>query len=519
MNGRVVWVFHAHLPFVRHPEHPRFFEEDWLFEAIETCYLPLYSVLDGWRRDGVPARVTMSISPTLCAMWQDDLLKERFRAYLDRRSAIWGEERARVPPSWRPWVDAERNRIGEMRRLFEGLGGDLVAAFAGLEQAGVCELATTAATHALLPLFSAHSELVRQQVQVGVDAHRRAFGRTPRGFWLPECGWFDGVGEVLQSAGIAYTFVEGASLWGASPGPQGGLRCPVWSTDGPLVLGRDPELARHLWSRDVGIPGCPEFLDFHRDATFELSDEAVKPHVLPTGARVPLGLRHHRVTHRASGHGDKQAYDPELAERAVHREVETLATRLVDGLRRSAAEMGRPAHLVAPFDAELFGHWWREGPSFLDGLARATATELEWKSGAELLRGEPWERVRIAPGTWGESGDASVWLRPETSWMWRELLDLVSAWEAQQPAPRGARPLVLRTHAQLTREIFLAVASDWPFLVTMGTAPDYASARVREHVDRARQLLAMLETDTVEPPVLAEIRDLDAIFPWLDTES
>ncbi|MEL6188867.1 MAG: DUF1957 domain-containing protein, partial [Myxococcota bacterium] len=106
-----------------------------------------------------------------------------------------------------------------------------------------------------------------------------------------------------------------------------------------------------------------------------------------------------------------------------------------------------------------------------------------------------------------------------TSWMWRELLDLVSAWEAQQPAPRGARPLVLRTHAQLTREIFLAVASDWPFLVTMGTAPDYASARVREHVDRARQLLAMLETDTVEPPVLAEIRDLDAIFPWLDTES
>lgn len=515
----MVWVFHAHLPFVRHPEHPRFFEEDWLFEAIETCYLPLYQVLDGWRREGLPARLTVSLSPTLVAMWQDRLLQDRFRAYLDRRSALWLEERSRVGAAGQSWVDAERERIGVARRTFEGLGGDLVRAFADLEAAGVCELATTAATHALLPLFASHRELVRQQVRVAVESHRRAFGRVPRGFWLPECGWFEGVGEILHAAGIAFTIVEGASLLGATPGPQGGLRRPVWSTDGLLVLGRDPELARHLWSREVGIPGCPEFLDFHRDATFERSSEAIRPHLLPTGARVPLGLRHHRVTHRMSGTGDKEAYEPELARSAVDREVARLAGRLVRGLGRSSRDLGRPAHLVAPFDAELFGHWWREGPSFLDGLVRATQDKLQWVTGSELLRGEPWEQVRIAPGTWGEEGDASIWLRPETSWIWSELMELVTAWEAQQPPPVDARALVKNTHAQLTREVFLAAASDWPFLVTMGTAPDYASSRVRAHVDRARRLLAMLEADAVEPPVLAEMSAAATIFPWLDAEA
>ena len=82
-QGYFSLVLHAHLPFVRHPEHEKFLEESWLFEAVTETYLPLVQMLAGWRRDQLDAKITLSLSPTLCAMLQDDLLRRRYEKHLD----------------------------------------------------------------------------------------------------------------------------------------------------------------------------------------------------------------------------------------------------------------------------------------------------------------------------------------------------------------------------------------------------------------------------------------------------
>ena len=77
-KGYLSIVLHGHLPYVRHPEHEDFLEEDWFYEAITETYLPLLKVFEGLVNDGVDFRLTMSITPTLASMFIDPLLQERY---------------------------------------------------------------------------------------------------------------------------------------------------------------------------------------------------------------------------------------------------------------------------------------------------------------------------------------------------------------------------------------------------------------------------------------------------------
>src|SRR6185295_3737061 len=95
-QGYLMVVLHAHLPFVRHPEHRYFLEENWLYEAVTATYLPLLEVWQGLYRDGIQFRVTMSMSPPLVTMLRDDVLKHRTAAYLDRLLALAADEKRRT---------------------------------------------------------------------------------------------------------------------------------------------------------------------------------------------------------------------------------------------------------------------------------------------------------------------------------------------------------------------------------------------------------------------------------------
>ena len=517
MKGRVLWALHAHLPYVRHPEHPHFFEEDWFFEALESCYLPLLDVFEGWVRDGIRARFVMSISPPLLAMWQDPVLQTRFRAYLDRRTALWFEERQRNNGDRKILAEYEARRVAQARATYERWDGDLVGAFALLAKKGLLELITTAGTHALLPLFAHRPDYIRAQIRAGIVAHTQAFGAPPVGFWLPECGWFEGVDEFLLDAGVRYTFLEGAGFARAKPLPHCGLWRPAASPKGLMLLGRDPVAARTIWSRDLGYPGDERYLDFHSDETWLLSSEEVDPFRLDSGHRVPLRLRYHRVTDRRSAPEDKELYVPERAFEAALEHADAFICEQSVALEAATASLGWPAVTVAPFDAELFGHWWREGPLFLDAMIRRTDHRFIWATGSDLLQQqEPVETIAPAVSTWGEHSDASVWLSSETAWIWPPILDAVEALARTSEKAMRGRPLIKRAHAQLAREVFLATSSDWPFLIRLKTASSYASERVRTHLHRCDQLVKMLEKGQIDPRRLEEWEQLNPIFPWMD---
>src|SRR5215470_9153591 len=152
MAGQLALILHAHLPFVRHPEHEHFLEEDWLFEAITETYIPLLQMMQRLVNDGVPFKLTMSLTPTLCAMLQDELLRERYVQHVDLIIDLAKREQKRNRTHPKLWELAKFycNLFSTIRAFFvDEWRCDLLAAFRQLRKTGALEIIASAGTHGL----------------------------------------------------------------------------------------------------------------------------------------------------------------------------------------------------------------------------------------------------------------------------------------------------------------------------------------------------------------------------------
>ena len=221
-TGSLCLVLHAHLPFVRHPEYEDFLEEDWLYEAISETYIPLIDLCERLLRDAVPFRLTLSITPTLAAMLEDPLLRERYLRHVERlcRLSLLECERTRWLPAFHPLALRHLAFFTHCREVFaDRWNGDLLRAFRVLQESGSVELITSGATHGFLPLMLGNRNLWRGQIRTAVREHERHFGRPPRGIWLPECGFEPGCDEILRENGLSYFFTEAHGLLLSQPRP------------------------------------------------------------------------------------------------------------------------------------------------------------------------------------------------------------------------------------------------------------------------------------------------------------
>jgi 1,4-alpha-glucan branching enzyme len=519
--GFVALHLHAHLPYVRHPEYGDHLEEDWLYEAISETYLPLLEVFDRLTDEGVPFRISVTMAPLLVAMLRDELLMGRYARHLDGLCELCDREvhRTRGDATFHPLALHYQAEFNGLRRLFgERYRRDLVSAFRRLEDAGRLELVTCAATHGFLPLLQGYPEAVRAQIQVAVVHHRLHFGRDPVGIWLPECGYYPGLDAFLAEAGLRYFHLDTHGITDATPRPRHGVLAPVLTPAGPAAFGRDPESSQQLWSSESGYPGDPDYREFYRDVGWDLDYEYVKPYLQPTGQRKNVGIKYHRITGRTA---HKEPYDPVRArERAAAHAGDFLLHRERQ-IEHAAARMGgvRPV-VVAPYDAELYGHWWYEGPRFLDTLARKAAFEqgiFRLATPGDYLRENP-EQERATPPlcSWGAGGYAGVWLDGSNDWVYRHLHKAAERMIALAGEHRNPDPLTRRALNQAARELLLAQSSDWAFIMKTGTMVDYAVRRTREHVLRFTRLHDQLRAGQLDAAWLAEVEAKDDLFPELD---
>lgn len=474
--GGVLLVLHAHLPYVRHPEHDDHLEERWLFEAMLESYLPLVAVLDGLSPYN-PARITLSLSPTLVAMLDDALLRARFERHLDRLHALCVALRDDELP--RAALDAHAAALRHARLTWARIGGDLPGAFARLAREGRLSLWTTGLTHALLPLFTGHPWFVDAQVALAVATHTRRFGAAPEGFWLPECGIAPGVDVALADHGLYATVLESHALLYGHPRPPDATARPVVTPAGVACFGRDVDAAAAVWSRETGYPAHPIYRDFHEDVGFRSDLSRLTDFLAADGSRTATGLKLWRVTdHQGS---PKQPWNPTLARTLSLAHARDFADRCARRLDALSLRGVTGPVIVAPYDAELFGHWWSEGTSFLAGLLAALGPRAITPRDY-LSRYGSHPRVTPNPSTWGEGGHLARWVHPSTTGMLREVDDSVRALASSTAPPAAKR--------QAFRELALMAASDWPFLVRSGTAADYARARVEDHRAALRALLS-----------------------------
>ncbi|MBV9618455.1 MAG: DUF1957 domain-containing protein [Verrucomicrobia bacterium] len=512
-------ILHAHLPFVRHPEHEHFLEEDWFFEAITETYIPLLQMMQRLANDNVPFKLTMSLTPTLCAMLGDELLRERYIRHLDLLTDLAARERNR---------NQNQLELAELsqfyfdlfcrsRRFFvDECKYNLLPAIRQLRDRGVLEIIGSAATHGLLPLIYEQSRAAaRSQVLIGCDAYVDLFGEEPKGFWLPECAYAPGLDSLLQEANLRWFVLDAHGLLFGNPQPHRAIYAPCYTRAGPAAFARDRDSSRQVWSAEEGYPGDPAYREFYRDVGFDLPLEHLGP--VARGVRKFSGVKYHRITGRSK---EKEFYDRVAAEKAADAHATHFLEQRRAQFRQLAAANGDPI-IVIPFDAELFGHWWFEGPRFLELFVRKAAfdqKDFRLTTPSEYLAAHPTQQmVEPAASTWGDKGHLEVWIDQNNSWIYSHLhtstLQMTKLAIAHKNNSNEQADRVLQ---QLARELLLAQSSDWAFLMRTGTARDYATKRTLDHLGRFNKLYDQFAAGQVDEKFLADCESRDNLFPNLN---
>jgi 1,4-alpha-glucan branching enzyme len=520
--ARVCLVLHGHLPYVHHPGYADFLEEDWFFEACVETYLPLLFILEDLAADRVPVRLAIGLTPPLLEMFRAPALLSKLERHLERRVLLAEAEAKRLKHD-ATLLPVARHYLGRFRQMhgfFVRERGDLAGAFRRHQAAGRLEILASTATHAVLPLV-ATPEARRLQVRLGTALYREVFGRAPRGFWLPECAYEPGVDRTLVEAGIQYVVLETHGVLAAGPATPFGVHRPLTLPAGLKAFGRDRPSGRQVWSSAVGYPGDPAYRELYRDLGFDGDYEYVKPWLHDDGIRRNIGFKYHRVTGKVELH-EKAPYDPAAAKARAQEHARHFLESRRDDVARLRAKFGGVAPVVtAPYDLELFGHWWHEGPWFLEALFREAARrrDLGFRFGtpAEVLADEgPAPHGYAHLSTWGKNGFLEMWCAPENAWILRHQHELERRLLARVRAARVPTPRAARVLDQMTRELLLAQSSDWAFIISMGTSTHYAEKRAKDHVDRFLRLERMLDGSADDPPAfLDEIEAEDALFPGL----
>jgi len=519
VKGYLCMVLHGHLPYVRHPEHEDFLEEDWLYEAITETYIPLIAMFERLSAEKVPFRMTMSVTPTLAAMLTDGLLQDRYARHINKLIELAHKEveRTRWMPEFQRLAVMYLDLFTQARDLFERYHRNLVAAFRRFQDEGHLEIITCGATHGYFPLMDVAKDSVRAQVRVAVDHYARLFGRRPNGIWLPECGYQPGDDVLLKEAGLKYFFTDAHGVLHATPRPKYGVFAPVYCKSGVACFGRDMESSKQVWSSVEGYPGDYYYREFYRDVGFDLDFEYVRPYVHPDGIRINTGIKYYRIT----GPGNhKEPYDPAAAREKAAEHAGNFMFNREKQVEYLYDMLGRRPIIVSPYDAELYGHWWFEGPMWLEFLIRKLAFDqktLRMVTPPEYLAENPRNQV-VTPSlsSWGWKGYSEVWLQGTNDWIYRHLHKasrVMSALARQHPRAEG---ITRRALNQALRELLLAQSSDWAFILATGTHVPYAQKRTKEHLLRFFHLADEVRRDQIDESFLRGIESKDNIFADID---
>jgi len=522
-NAHFALVLHAHLPFIHHPEHDTFLEEDWLFEALTETYVPLLMAWERLLRDNVHFRITMSLTPPLLEMFDNSMLQQRYLRYLRERIELAEQECSREQRS-----DAERDTARHYLDRFRSIEDyyvrqydcNIIRAFREFQDLGHLEVLACPATHGFLPLMLTPNA-VRAQIEIGVATVARHMGRRPRGIWLSECAFRPGIDEVLAATGVEYFIVDAHGLLNAFPVPPTGVHAPVKSPAGVAVFGRDLESSKQVWSSEEGYPGDGDYREFYRDLGYDGSYEDIHSYLHNDGIRRNLGIKYHRVTGKVQLH-EKQLYHRESAVNRAREHAGHFVFCRQHQLQFLKAHLQTAPIVVAPYDAELYGHWWYEGPEFLEQIFR-TAQDV-WGDFAvttlsEYLDEHPPQHVAM-PGSssWGDKGYFEVWLNGANDWIYRHLhkaekrmIELAQTRASAVPSPRVRAAL-----GQAARELLLAQSSDWAFLMSVGTAAPYAEKRTRNHLNNFNRVHDMIRSGDVDIDYVERHYQQNPIFPDLD---
>ena len=519
-KGYVSFVLHAHLPFVHHPESEDYLEEQWLFEAISETYIPLLLNFGKLENEHVDFRITMSMTPPLLNMLDNTLLQERYIKYLQshielaKKEVIRNQDNESLKNLAQYYVDRYSNDLHVFKDIYKC---NIISGFKHFQDIGVLEIITCGATHGYFPILYVNEKTVRAQIAVGVKCYEKYFGRKPRGIWLPECGYVPEADKFLKEFGIEYAILESHGILYADPTPIYGTCAPIVSPGGLVCFGRDMKSSQQVWSSIDGYPGDYNYREFYRDIGYEADYEYIKPYIAHNGVRVHTGIKYHRITGKTD---QKDYYDVQWAKDSAERQAGHFMNSRTEQIGNISEYMEKPPIILCPYDAELYGHWWYEGPYWLYILFKKIYYDecnFELITPSEYIDRYPEMQV-CAPcrSSWGANGYSGVWLNPTNDYVHRHLHKAGDRMVELATSYPDADGIIKTALNQAARELLQAQTSCWLFIITNGTMVDYAKKRIKDHIGRFTKLYYQIKNDEIDEDFLKDISKKDCVFPDID---
>lgn len=566
-KGSFAFVLHSHLPYVlSHGRWPH--GTDWLCEAAAETYLPIIKILRELQTEGKNPKLTIGLSPVLCEQLCDQTFKSEFVSYLNLKLKS-------VRDDIKEFIGLEQHNLLDIGRFWENwytstienfdrLNQDIVGEFKSLQSDGLVEIISCGATHGYYPLLS-KDESLQVQTKAAVKNYEKHFSQKPKGIWLPECAYrpaYDwtppvsingkqeskmrkGVDEFLSENDIEFFIVDSALLKGGQaigayldrfeslqklfkqfqssvanrPEEKDKTPYEVYlvasdpSKKPVAVFSRNPETGLLVWLGKHGYPGESDYLEFHKK-------------------RWPSGHKYWSVTSANSELDQKLEYNRDAALARVSGNASNFVSKVSELLGEYQADSSSNGILIAPYDTELFGHWWFEGPMFL----KHVLSKIEDNKDIEtvflsdyLEKTKPSRVIALPEGSWGEGNHHYIWLNQENEWTWKlvyesesKMVELARCWtEKADKSDNELKDILL----QLGRELMLMSASDWQFLISTKAASDYAELRLREHYEDFVRLAALADKKIAGESLTADDREFlkdcqnrDNLFPELEIE-
>ena len=520
--GSFCLVLHGHMPYVlHHGIWPH--GEDWLYEAAAETYLPLLSVIEECNNLNANPQVTIGITPVLLEQLANEYFKKGFVSYLRDRVHQAEQDRLLFEKEDQPhmaWLAGRWVQFyDDLSEKFYRIKQDIPAEFRKWDSLGAVELLTSAATHGYMPLLLEDSS-IHAQLRAGLYSSEKILGFKPKGIWLPEGAyrpagywspviswgsgsWRKGIDELVSQEGLTHFFVDYHMVTNGDGAGQINVHQPVW-VDGNdsqkptmTAFARDPYICKQVWCGFVGYPADGVYLEFHKRQ----------------GPR--RGLRYWKVTDRKSDLGAKHFYYPDDIPGKIYEQSRHFCNEVKRRLYEYKNQTGKHGVVVACFDAELFGHWWFEGPAFLRDvlLTLNSDPDVDLRTAGNFLNTfRPEKTIRLPAGSWGEGGDHRVWADEQLKWLWEiEYKAEVLFGKLTFNLPWRKNPKMRELLEKAGRELLLLQASDWPFVITRRQAPDYGIKRFIQHSSRFDLFTDLAERLNENPHYLSRLDDVQKL--------
>ena len=523
LEGYLCMVLHTHLPFVNHPENDNYIEEQWLYEAITETYIPLITILKKLVDENVKFKITMSLTPPLLEMLNSRIQQEKYIRYLEKHIELCSKEIERTK-----YINEKENELARfyyntyqdcLYKFNTEYNRNIIEQFKYLQDKGVIEIITCCATHGFIPMLCTNENNIEVQIKYGVQTYEKYFCKKPNGIWLAECGYVEDVERTLKKYDIKYFFTEMHGLLYARPIPIYGTYAPIITPSGIAVFGRNVESTMEIWSQSTGYPGDSNYREFSRDIGYDLDYEYIKPYITYDGIRIPTGIKYYSVSGKED---DKWYYNPEQAKR-------TAETHAYDYMQKTIAEVqnvkenmdGNFPIIVSMQDAELYGHWWYEGPYWLYILIKKLyydQDKIDFITPSEYIEKYPKMQIsKPAMSSWGSGGTNTQWLacNPQDIYIHLEILSTRMT-NLAKDYKNETNELKIRALNQCARELILLQSSDWYFNLTCHRVEEYSYKRIKEHIENFNTIYEQIKNDSINVSMLERIEMQNCIFSQVD---